>query len=566
MINKISVNSTSNKQQYPKNQPNFGDGIGQMFLSAVQMCEAEPMVNVAVADLATAIIPRTIVEGQTNVYGGFEAFRRESSGLIINCMIPGFIALGIAKIIQNHYMDEGSKMAGCWANEDSLNMVKHHWDKASADEIRQNGKVLYKQGSNEAKVYNTYKNILSDIQGIDGNKEVHFNKFNFDESIHKLTEETLHPKAKAKFLSSEWSANRKAVKKAKKAAELAGKEYVADDAFSQIIHKTRTGSNIKFKNFKIFDKNGKAVGGTFSQKLGDIISNTPQILRELTNGKNLDAGAFVNKAKKLLTAKSLGGLAIILPLAISAQPINRWLTQRASGVKGAPIYNDFENSKHKELSSQEKSALFKQKIISIGSMIGVALLSIGKMPGLSMAKNISQFKSRFPSLDQARLVSTATFASRMGASQDRNDLREATYRDIATFSTFYFLNDYVEKAFATVLEKTNLCKSRGIKLINELQPRKEGQSRIRHWISNTALKSSAEVYGTLAKDTKYAKNVRTVTQLVNLGFQLVTLGIIIPKVYRKKTEKEHAKELELQKMEMAKKSSRHCETSSSGCA
>lgn len=561
MINKISVNNNtnSNKQQYPKNQPSFGDGgIGQFILSGIQLCETQPMANVAVADLSTAIIPRTIIEGQTNVYGGFEAFRRESSGLIINCIIPSFIVLGIAKVIQNHYMGEGSKMADCWANEDTLKMIQYHWDEASksAKAVVKDGKTIYPQGSKKAKVYHTYKNILKDIQGIDGDKDVHFDKFNFDESIHKLTEETLNPKKKAGFFSEERKAAKKAIKEAKKAAETAGKEYVADDAFSQIIHKTRTGNSIKFKEFKLFDKNGKVIDGYFSQKLGDIIDNTPKVLRELTNGKNLDSGAFVSKAKNLLTAKSLGGLAVILPLAISAQPINRWLTQRASGVKGAPIYKDFENSQQKELSPKEKAALFKQKIISIGSVVGVALLSIGKMPSLAMAKNISQFKSIFPSLDQARLISTATFASRMGASQDRNDLREATYRDIATFSTFYFINDYVEKLAATALEKYYKgCKDRGIKLINELAPRKAGDSKIWHWIKNTSLKSSAEMYGKTAKDTKYAKNMRSVTQLINLGFQLVTLGIIIPKVYRKKTEKEHAKELKM--MEMAKKAEKN---------
>lgn len=553
MINKISVNNAnSNKQQYPKNQPSFGDGgIGQMFLSAVQLCETQPMVNTAVADLATAIIPRAAIEGQTNPYAGLEALRRESSGLIINCMIPSVIVLGIAKLIQNHYMGDGSKMADCWANEDSLNMVKHHWDKATATEVKQNGKVIYKKGSNEAKVYNTYKNILNDIQGIDGDKEVNFNKFNFDESIYKLTEETLHPKTKAKFLSSEWNANRKAVKAAKKAADAAGKEYVANDAFSQIVHKTRSANKIKFKDFKLFDKKGKVVEGYFSQDLGDILKNTPQILRELKSNKFLDSKTFVNKAKRLVTAKSLIGLfGVILPLAIAAQPVNRWLTQRASGIKGAPIYNDFEEGKVKELTPKEKSALFGQKIISIGSIVGVALLSIRQLPSLAMAKSISQFKSIFPSLDQARLISTATFASRMGASQDRNDLREATYRDIATFSTFYFLNEYVEKLAATGLEKYYKgCTDHGIKLINELAPRKEGESRIMHWIKNTSIKTSAEMYGKTAAATKRAKNMRSATQLINLGFQLVTLGIIIPKVYRKKTEKEHAKELELQKME-----------------
>lgn len=557
MINRINVNSTnSNKQQYPASQPNFGDGIGQLFLSGVQLCEAEPMVNVAVADLATAIVPRTIIEGQTNTYAGFEAFRRESSGLIINCIIPSFIVLGIAKAIQGSVMGGDSKMADCWANEDTIKMVTHHWDNAKTDAVKdKTGKIIYEQGSKEAKVYNIYKKMLTDMKGIDGDKEVDFSKFDFDDSIRKLTEETLNPKKKAGFFSEERKAAKKAAKEAQKAAEAAGKEYVASDALSQILHKTRAGENIKFKEFKLLDKKGKAIEGYFSQSLGDVLNHTPKLLRELLSGKFPDSKTFASKAKKLVTAKSLGGLAIILPLAISAQPINRWLTHKASGKSGAPIYNDFENSQHKELSPKEKSALFRQKIVSISSMVGVALLSIMKMPSLSMLKNITQFKSIFPSMDQARIISTATFSSRMAASQDKNDLREATYRDISLFCTFYFLGDYVAKGVATALEKTKRLKDSGIKLINVLDktPADAGPlKKFWYWAKHTSLKSSAEVYGKAAKDTKYAKNMRSVCQLANLGFQLITLGIIIPIACRKKTEKEHAKELELQKMQAQK--------------
>lgn len=560
MIQKINVNNTnSNKQQYPNNNPNFGDGIGQFFLSAVQLCETEPMVNVAVADLATAIIPRTIVEGQTNTYAGFEAFRRESSGLIINCMIPGLIVFGIAKAIQGSIMGSDSKMASCWANEDTIKMVQHHWDKAETVAVKdKTGKIIYEQGSKEAKVYNIYKKMLTDMKGIDGNKEVDFSKFDFDDSIRKLTEETLHPSKKAGYFSEESKAARKAVKEAKKAAEAAGKEYVASDAFSQILHKTRAGENIKFKEFKLLDKNGKAIEGYFSQSLGDVLSHTPKLLRELLSGKFPDSATFVSKAKKLVTAKSLGGLAIIIPLAISAQPINRWLTHKASGKSGAPIYNDFENSKHKELSAKDKSALFRQKIISVSTMVGVALLSIMKMPNLSMLKSITQFKGIFPSMDQTRIISTATFASRMAASQDRNDLREATSRDIATFCTFYFLGDYVAKGVATALEKTQRLKDRGIKLVNVLDkaPADAGiLKKFWYWAKHSSIKSSAEVYGKTAEATKYAKNMRSVCQLANLGFQLITLGIIIPKAYRSKTEKEHAKELKM--MEMEKKAEKN---------
>lgn len=506
MINKINVNSLNSKQQqqqYPNNQPNFGDGIGGAFLSAVQLCESEPMVNVAVADLATAIIPRTIVEGQTNTYAGFEAFRRESSGLIINCMIPGIIVLGVAKALQSSIMGGDSKMADCWANEETIKTVTKYWNEAKGKNDRE-------------RVENTIRNILKDTEGVDGTEIKSFKDLKFEDSVKKLADNVF---------------NQKFDKKEVKAA------------YGKIIEQTHIGENIKIKGA------GKEY---LSQSLGDVLGNTPKILRELLSGKFPDSATFAAKAKKLVTAKSLGGLAIILPLAIAAQPINRWLTHKASGKSGAPIYNDFENSQHKELSPKEKSALFRQKIISVSSMVGVALLSIMKMPSLGMLKNISQFKGIFPSMDQARIVSTATFASRMASSQDRNDLREATSRDIATFCTFYFLGDYVAKGVASALEKTKGLKDQGIKLVNVLDktPKDAGAlKKFWYWAKHTSLKSSAEVYGKTAKATKYAKNMRSVCQLANLGFQLITLGIIIPKAYRKKTEKEHAKELELQKMQ-----------------
>lgn len=514
MINKISVNSAnSNKQQYPKNQPNFGDGGLGFILSGIQLCEKYPMVNVSVLDLSTAIIPRTIIEGQTNVYGGFEAFRRESSGLIINCIIPSFIVLAIAKSIQGSIMGGDSKMADCWANEETIKTVTNYWNEAKGKNDRE-------------RVENTIRNLLKDTEGVDGTELKSFKDLNFEDSVKKLADNVF---------------NQKYDKKAVKAA------------YGKIIGQTHISENIKIKGAAHLDKKtGKMVNEYLSQSLGDVMSHTPKILRELVSGKFPDSATFVNKAKKLVTAKSLGGLAIILPLAISAQPINRWITEKASGVKGAPIYKDYENSKNRELNSQQKSELFKQKIVSISSMIGVALLSIMKMPSLGMLKSITQFKSIFPSMDQARIISTATFASRMGASQDKNDLREATVRDITLFASFYFLGDYVAKGIASLIQKT-----KGIKLINVLEKTPDNAGPLKkfwYWAKHTALKSSDEVYGATAKATKHAKDMRSVCQLGNIAFSLVVLGILIPKMNRKKTDKEHAKELELQKMEMAKKS------------
>lgn len=495
MIERINTASVNKPLQNSPNEPQFRGGPLDVALSALQMCEANPMLNVAVLDLSTAIVPRTIVEGETNPYAGFEAFRRESSGLIVNCMIPSIIVLGIAHAIQNPIIGGSTNMGSCWANGDTINLVTKYWQNAKDTPVKQNGKVLYK--GEKAKVYNTIKNILKDTEGVDGNDFKNFKDMNFDEGISKLTEQVYAQKySKAEVKS----------------------------AYKAIVDKTHISENIKIKG------HGE---GFYSENLGSVLRDTPKILKEIVSGKVPDPASFAVKARRLVNTKSLLGLGVILPLAVSMQPINRWITAKTSGVEGAPIYKDFGKNSSKNLTPKEKSDLLKQKFISIGSMIAVALLSMGgKLPTM----NVLQFKGIFPTMDQARIISTATFSSRMAASEDRNDLREATVRDIATFSSFYFLGDYVAKGIASWIQKSRP----DIKLINVLKAPDKNANPVKkffHWAKHTALKSSDEVVG------ETAKKMRSLCQLGNIGFSLLALGILIPKLYRGKTDQEREKEL-----------------------
>lgn len=498
MIDRINTNSINSYKYSAQKQPQF-KGALEMATSAIQMCESNPMLNVAVLDLATAIIPRTVVESETNPYAGFEAFRRESSGLIINCMIPGLIVAGIAKGIGGSVMGGKTGMANCWANEDTINLVTKYWNDAN--------KV--KGATDEEKVATTIRNILKETKGVDGEKLVDFKDFDFEKSVKTITKSVF--------------------------AEVSKKDM--SQALTDIVDKTHVAENIKIAGH-IDPKTGKVIDEYFTQSLGDVLGNAPKILKELIGGKiNGEAAVktFADKAKHLVTSKSLLGLGVIIPLALSAQPINRWITEKTSGKKGAPIYKDFTQSQDKKLSKKEQAGLASQKVISVASMIGVALLSIGKKPDAKMFKNIAQFKGIFPSMDQARIISTATFASRMAASEDKNDLREATVRDIATFSAFYFLGDYVAKGIATGIQKAT-----GIELINVKAKLKDGANileKFGHWASDTALKSSAELI-----DGK-PRQMRALCQIGNIAFSLVALGLLIPKINRKKTDKEREKEL-----------------------
>ena len=268
-----------------------------------------------------------------------------------------------------------------------------------------------------------------------------------------------------------------------------------------------------------------------------VCDDTVKLLRGVVKENITDASKLENyfkKANRLVNWKSIGGLAIIIPLAISMQPINRWITHKMSGQKGAPIYKDFGQQKeHKELTPKEKRELLAQKFISIGSMIGVAGLSMFMdKPSLKMF----QFKGLFPTMDQARIISTATFASRMGAAEDRNELREATVRDIATFSSFYFLGDYVAKGIATLLEHKN----KDIHLINRLKETDKNANVFKkfwNWAKHTTIKSSDEL--ATVKD----KRLRTLCQIGNIGFSLLALGVFIPIYTRTKTNKKHAEEM-----------------------
>lgn len=505
MISKISVNSVNTNQKQAKNEPSF-KGLSDLLLAPIQLCEQNPMINVAVLDLSTAIVPRTIVEGETNPYAGFEAFRRESSGLIVNCMIPSLIVLGIAKAIENPIMNAKSNMSSCWANEDTINMVTKYWNES-------------KGKNDKEKVANTIRNILKDTEGIDGTETKYFKDVNLEESVKKLTENVFNQKYSNKNVK---------------------------EAYQAIVKQTHSAENIKIKG------HGKDF---FSQNLQSVLESSSKILKDLTSGNFKEPGIFARKAKKLLTAKSLGGLAIILPLAISMQPLNRWITEKASGVKGAPIYKDYGKAEGKELTTQEKSILLLQKFVSVGLLWGAAALSMMKLPSLQTLKNISQFKGIFPSMDQARLIYTTTCSSRILASEDKNDLREATVRDIATLGGLYFIGDYVAKGVATIMQNTKGFKNQKIKLINVLKETPKNANALEkfwYWAKHTSLKSSDEVFGKTTEAIKYAKKMRSVCQLSNIAFSLILLGIVIPKMYRSKTDKEHEKELKLQKIELEK--------------
>lgn len=516
MINKIDTISRMNSNPRLNNDgekrtPNF-KGLGTVVLAGIQACERAPMINVTVIDMLSAILPRTIVESMTNWFAGFEAFRRESSGLVVNCLIPSLVTLGLAKCFNPAFMPKGVNMSGCWADSSLI-------DKASD---------YYKNASSEDKVQEALKNILGNIEGVDGKKDVLFKSKLSPEDIEKYSKQLADLSRKQderKTLSqriSKWY--RVTFKNEPKEVNQ------LSEIVKSIIEKTHVAENIK-----ITDGKSTVKGSSVYSMLSDSVKFFKEYQK--ADGK-IGIEEFAAKSKKLVRTKSLAGLAVILPLAISMQYINRWITGKVSGVKGAPIYDDFaKNNGNVEENSKSKEGLLKQKLISISSMIGVSLLSMMKMPSMNML----EFKGMFPTMDQARIISTATFASRMAAADDKNELAESTVRDIATFSGLYFLGDYAAKGAATIIQNKT-----GVTLLNETKKLDKNAGVLQkfwHWVKDINIKSSEEVLGKTEKELKRARNLRSACQVTNLGVSLALLGILVPVYTRRKTKKKHEQAL-----------------------
>ena len=510
-----SVHASNPNKKTERQNPSFGcAGLWPVILKGIQECEKNPMINVAVIDMLSAILPRTFVESLTNWFAGFEAFRRESSGLIVNCLIPSGIAWTAAKGL-NFMMPKNTKMYNCWADS----------------KLIQKATELYTESQSTDKVHDALKEILSNIEGYHGRGK--------DSSV--VVKNILSPQEIEQCASElkELTLSDKNGKELKKAIQAIREK---------IIEKTHV-----YENITVGGKGTKVNASTVDTLLQDTVKFFQQYRKA---GSEISISEFAQKSKNLIKSKSILGMAIVLPLAASMQYINRWITKKVSGVEGAPIYEDFGNEQNEEIKQKSKEGLLKQKIISISSMIGVGLLSMMKMPKW----NMFEFKGPLPTMDQARVISTTTFASRMAVADDKNELAEATVRDIATFASLYFLGDYAAKGAATIIEKKT-----GVELLNETKKLDKNANFIQkfwHWMKDVHIKSSEEVVSktkellkgakpnteqekTIAKELKKAINLRSACQAANLGVSLLLLGLVIPIFTRKSTKKNHAEDLKI---------------------
>ena len=515
------------------------------------------MIQVAFVDTVSTNIPRTVVDLKTSLAASLETFRREFSGLFVNCIIPSGIVWLVAKMLPKDKELQGTNVPGSWANGDSI------------DKLTDIYKKTHKYGvADSTKEY--VKTAITSLRGLDGNNWVYYeNKSSNPEFISAVDDIT-------NAVSKQGSERDNLLKQAKeKLVSLTKAESILefrkpDEMLGTIRHSRKTS---KFMSSSAWKPNSDLehtlrdivdLGSKFNKIKQKTANSLNKSVEELTNS---ELSAAIDKygeaLKNFVNKKSLIGLGIVMSIAVSMQTINRAITRKQFNAEGAPIYKDFgKKNAAKKMDENQKKEFFAQKLLAAAGMFTLAALSMMKKPTI----NMFQFVGKFPTLDQCRWIAAATFASRMLAAEDKNELRETTVRDMASFSGLYFLGDYAKKGAASAIEmfsKTKTGKNiigEDVVLLNrkkiiEKPVIKESDSpavvqakykieQFINWIKNTDLKSAREV------SSIKVRNLRNLCRVADITFSLTMLGILLPNYTRRVTERkveEAKKQEEIQK-------------------
>lgn len=252
-----------------------------------------------------------------------------------------------------------------------------------------------------------------------------------------------------------------------------------------------TGSETKFEIKKeIKDATVKSVSS-----LDDYIDNLFKSAKAFSKVslKDIKSGHFVKALQGLNKGTAIAGLAVAGLVGVSLQPINMYLTRKQTGQKGFVGVAGREPDNSKGF-----------KILKTGAAIAAAALAmctISKSP-VEILKKV-QFKGLIPQIDQFKFVYGVTIASRLLSARDKNELREASFKDSLGFVNWLILGGFVSKLAALGIEKLPKFKEEGVKFLrHEKDTTKTGWfSRALDWIQHSSIITRDEVLHDALKNT-----------------------------------------------------------------
>ena len=528
-------------------QPHFSGAFTNamnLISKPLQGLDANPLVGVIVLDILTAIAPNTIIDTiKRNAIQGFETFRRESSGLIINCILPGIAVIGAAFALKQKVMGKEFNhipVHKVWANTKSIDDGLSTWKEVS--NIKDKDKRI------EAFIKKSFEKVQCDDKsfmkiGTETEKEQAFKAKN--EAIEELIKEIKTPsKKEEKGIKGFFIKVKNAIPGFKDTpAEIDNKQL-------NKIHDKLAKAYGSSKNVIIQGADNKPLSTNMKNHIRNTFAFAHIFDDKSINSGNIDK--FAKKMKTLVGNKTLITMAGVGILALSMQAINRIITEKTTGRKGYAGYKNHNGEKIQ--TPEDKAKLNIGKAISSAWFLTLGVLSMGKFG----AKGQFDFAAPRTTMDQARILSLTTDIGRVNAADEKNELKDTTVRDTIIFFNLYMAGDYISKGLVEGCQMRHKRKTgEDLNLfnkpapINEKNKFKKFYKKIGAWVKGKSIKSFEEIEGTFVQSTKKSKaeinqirkNVVTASNLMGLIYSLGALGIAAPLLIARMTNKNMEKEL-----------------------
>jgi hypothetical protein len=430
------------KRQGPQerqNQTGFG-GLGDVATSVIKTVDTNDLINYVLLDTVSMIGPRTIIDGSRNPYAGMETLARESFGAVSMCIMPGFVAMGLASLAGKFNNPTGVKTNLFARNNVVDHLYENSWEKA-------------KSVGKDQRLDDYIKNALKDLHVDVGNKATKMDNVNFLENAIGADGKKLAPDAiitKMKELITHATPEKTGISTvAKELADAVGES-------SSFSLKSSAGKNIG-TSAEHFVRDVVTLGREVFHKYD--LDNMSGELKTKLDKSGIPAKKAMERAiarlKAVSTFKTVATFGLISGLCFSFQFINRAITKAKTGKEGFVGYSDF-GADGKKAETQDKSI----KTNKTENKASASSKQDGKKQQLSFKGGWIDpaITGPYAGAGFFRGVYPLTIMGRLAAARDGNEFRETLVRDVLGYTNWLILGGVTAKLVGDALSGGMLIK------------------------------------------------------------------------------------------------------------
>lgn len=425
-IQKNNLNENNNLQGNQKNVQFKGVDGALRFLATNQAIGAN------LVDFGFMVLPRTTTDMiSRGPDAGMETARREASGTVNHALIGvyGVAAGAVAAALSGIDKDYGIKANDIFTAPDTLDILAQN----KAKQIKTKGTQLdyIKETLTNAKIYNPNYSSTVNPKTVDSEGYIRLAKDEVEE-IAKMLDDVISDK---NMTHNTW----------RKASTPASRDAV----INKFIEKTGAQSKI------VLESSDKKISSSADLKtaLDDIFKvsksfNNEKVVKafdeQIKNNKGIKDNAYIKNLQKFMKSRAVAGFAIATAIGMSIQPLNVYITKLKTGSDGFVGV---------EGRSKDDSTGFKVlKGVSAAAFFAMVLGTL--QTGLKGFMDKMAFKGSLPTISQLKGIYGLTIISRIFATRDKDELREALTKDTLGFLSWLVLGDFVNKAVANGLDKS----------------------------------------------------------------------------------------------------------------